>query len=303
MRATAGLATSISLSVLSAPGARSARVRATPAPFCRSREPLQTMTYGLEYHFADPVPRRAGAKAPSDVGVAESLMRSNPLPAPERKSGGGSSINRRERYWNETHTVVRGVSRGDRHHRNGSDTRGTAGTARAETYPVFVGPLNQTQVLASTVPANGDVNPYGMAVVRKSTGSLYKGNVLVSNFNDSSNVQGTGTTIVQVTPSGQQTLFAQINPNLPGCPGGVGLTTALTVLPTGWVIIGSLPHRLDRRFLTPAPSRHQDPPRPASPPSVAAGTTGSFGACRQKGRPPLAQHRPSPSGAGALGAQ
>jgi hypothetical protein len=119
---------------------------------------------------------------------------------------------------------------------------GTAGTARAESYPAFVGPLNQTRVLASTVPTvNGDVNPYGVAVVPQSVGSLYRGNVLVSNFNDSGNVQGTGTTIVQVTPSGQQTLFAQINPNLPGCPGGVGLTTALTVLPTGWVIVGSLP--------------------------------------------------------------
>jgi hypothetical protein len=119
---------------------------------------------------------------------------------------------------------------------------GTAGTARAGSYPAFIGPLNQTHELASTVPTvNGDVNPYGVAVVPQSTDSLYKGNVLVSNFNDSSNVQGTGTTIVQVTPSGQQTLFAQINPNLPGCPGGVGLTTALTVLPTGWVIVGSLP--------------------------------------------------------------
>jgi hypothetical protein len=31
-------------------------------------------------------------------------------------------------------------------------------------------------------------------------------------------VQGTGTTIVQVTPSGQVSLFARINPNLPAAP-------------------------------------------------------------------------------------
>jgi len=98
-------------------------------------------------------------------------------------------------------------------------------------------------VVASTVPANGDVNPYGLVRVPKSAGSLAEGNLLVSNFNNSSNLQGTGTTIVQITPSGTVTLFAQIDAStLPGsCPGGVGLTTALSVLKTGWVIVGSLP--------------------------------------------------------------
>jgi hypothetical protein len=98
-------------------------------------------------------------------------------------------------------------------------------------------------VVASTVPANGDVNPYGVAVVPQSKGALIRGNILISNFNNSSNLQGTGTTIVQVAPSGTVSLFAQINPSaLPGpCPGGVGLTTALSVLRSGWVIVGSLP--------------------------------------------------------------
>jgi len=65
----------------------------------------------------------------------------------------------------------------------------------------------------------------------------------VSNFNASSNSQGTGTTIVDVSPGGALSLFAQIDPTkLPGpCPGGVGLTTALAVLRSGWVIVGSLP--------------------------------------------------------------
>jgi len=103
----------------------------------------------------------------------------------------------------------------------------------------FIGPLNQTKVIASTVPANGDVNPYGVAVVPRSTGDLSRGNVLVSNFNDSGNVQGTGTTIVQVSPGGTQKLFAQISDSK--CPGGVGLTTALVSLRNGWVIVGSLP--------------------------------------------------------------
>jgi len=98
-------------------------------------------------------------------------------------------------------------------------------------------------VVASTVPANGDVNPYGIARVPESSGALVQGNILVSNFNNSANLQGTGTTIVQISPEGNTGLFAQIDPtNLPGpCPGGVGLTTALAVLRTGWVIVGSLP--------------------------------------------------------------
>jgi hypothetical protein len=97
--------------------------------------------------------------------------------------------------------------------------------------------------VASTIPSNGDLNPYGVARVPRTTGSLTKGNILISNFNNSSNLQGTGTTIVQIAPSGTVTLFAQIDPNsLPGpCPGGIGLTTALVVLRTGWVIVGSLP--------------------------------------------------------------
>ena len=95
--------------------------------------------------------------------------------------------------------------------------------------------------VASTVPSNGDVNPYGVATVPFSAGSLVRGATLVSNFNASNNTQGTGTTIVEVAPSGQVTLFAQINPELPGCPGGVGLTTALGVLNDGYVVVGSLP--------------------------------------------------------------
>ena len=97
--------------------------------------------------------------------------------------------------------------------------------------------------IASTIPSNGDLNPYGVARVPATTGSLTKGNILVSNFNNSKNLQGTGTTIVQITPSGTVSLFAQIDPNnLPGpCPGGVGLSTALVALRTGWVIVGSVP--------------------------------------------------------------
>ena len=104
-------------------------------------------------------------------------------------------------------------------------------------------PLKVIKTVASTVPGNGDVNPYGMAQVRRSRGNLAAGQILISNFNNSQNQQGTGTTIVEVARNGTVTLFATLNAaNLPGpCPGGVGLTTALAVLDSGWVIVGSLP--------------------------------------------------------------
>src|SRR5580698_9682904 len=99
------------------------------------------------------------------------------------------------------------------------------------------------KVLGSTVPAIGDVNPYGMAEVKYSVGRLHSGHILISNFNNASNLQGTGTTIVEMSPNGAQTVFATLSAtSLPGsCPGGVGLTTALVVLNQGWVIVGSLP--------------------------------------------------------------
>jgi DNA-binding beta-propeller fold protein YncE len=103
--------------------------------------------------------------------------------------------------------------------------------------------LKNNTVIASTVPGNGDVNPYGMAQVRRTVGNLRAGHILISNFNNVSNAQGTGTTIVDLAPDGRVTLFASIDPQaLPGsCPGGVGLTTALVVLEEGWVVVGSLP--------------------------------------------------------------
>ncbi|HLJ36848.1 MAG TPA: hypothetical protein VKT54_00405 [Steroidobacteraceae bacterium] len=103
--------------------------------------------------------------------------------------------------------------------------------------------LQTNTTIASTVPGNGDINPYGMARVLRSTGNLVAGHILISNFNNSQNQQGTGTTIVEMAPDGTLSVFATLSAgSLPGsCPGGVGLTTALVVLESGWVIVGSLP--------------------------------------------------------------
>jgi hypothetical protein len=95
-------------------------------------------------------------------------------------------------------------------------------------------------VVASTIPsppAPQDVNPYGVEFVPSGFpkgGLLRPGDLLVSNFNDSDNFQGTGRTIVKFSPDGQQSLFFQGNP-------GLGLTTALEVLKKGFVLVGNFP--------------------------------------------------------------
>ena len=103
-------------------------------------------------------------------------------------------------------------------------------------------------ITSSTIPGNGDLNPYGVAFVPSgfpSGGTIATGDVLVSNFNNISNLQGTGTTIIKFTPTGD------LAPGvLAGTDGNAttffssplaGLTTALGVLRGGYVVVGNLP--------------------------------------------------------------
>ena len=105
-------------------------------------------------------------------------------------------------------------------------------------------------IISSTTPANGDLNPYGVAFVPPafpSGGKISPGDILISNFNDKTNTQGTGTTIIKLTPNG---LVAA--PPAPGTTAGsattfftssaIGLTTALGVLSRGFVVVGNLPN-------------------------------------------------------------
>ena len=87
-------------------------------------------------------------------------------------------------------------------------------------------------------PAMGDVNPYGVAVVPRGAGELRRGDVLVSNFNNAANEQGTGSSIVDFSDGTAKT-FAVL-PQPTDAP-AVGLTTALVALRSGYVIVGSLP--------------------------------------------------------------
>lgn len=105
----------------------------------------------------------------------------------------------------------------------------------------FLAGKTTVTVLGSTTPASGDVNPYAVWPVTQTVGTVKAGDVLVDNFNNSSNYQGTGTTIVDVHPDGKTTVFADLAGAKSACPGGIGLTTAMVQLKTGWVIVGSLP--------------------------------------------------------------
>jgi hypothetical protein len=105
----------------------------------------------------------------------------------------------------------------------------------------FLAGRTTVTTLGSTTPVNGDINPYAIWPVTTTAGSVSAGDVLVDNFNNASNNQGTGTTIVDLHPGGRLTVFAQLPRQVSGCPGGVGLTTAMVQLKTGWVIVGSLP--------------------------------------------------------------
>jgi len=89
----------------------------------------------------------------------------------------------------------------------------------------------------STVPANGDVNPYGVAFVPAefpAGGTISPGDILVSNFNNSQNLQGTGTTIVDVPAAAAVFQFF-------GSTTPTGLSTALNVLKKGFVLVGNFP--------------------------------------------------------------
>jgi hypothetical protein len=97
--------------------------------------------------------------------------------------------------------------------------------------------LPPPSVTSPTVPPNGDVNPYGVAFVPDGFprfGAISPGDLLVSNFNNKANQQGTGTTIVKIMPNSSPAVFF-------AGPKGLGLTTALGVLRGGFVLVGNTP--------------------------------------------------------------
>ncbi len=115
-------------------------------------------------------------------------------------------------------------------------------TARAAPAQIFLKAIRRHVTLASTVADNGDLNPYAVIVAPVSAGRIHEGDVLVDNFNKISNLQGTGTTIIDYSPATKKTtLIAELPQHMAQCPGGVGLSTAMTMLKSGWILVGSTP--------------------------------------------------------------
>jgi hypothetical protein len=127
----------------------------------------------------------------------------------------------------------------------------TAPFALAQTPSPGDEPLLPLAATTTTIPANGDLNPYGVVFVPPDAANwknskLKPGDILVSNFNASSNQQGTGTTIIQYSPSDR------VFPPPSGSPptGGAdvffqestapGLTLALGVLKRGAILVGAV---------------------------------------------------------------
>jgi hypothetical protein len=100
-------------------------------------------------------------------------------------------------------------------------------------------PVRAVSTVPTSGPSMGDQNPYGVAFIHHNfqtgSGPLNHGDILVSNFNNAKNLQGTGSTIMQITSaSNTANIFFQGS-------AGLGLTTALGTLQYGFVVVGNGP--------------------------------------------------------------
>jgi hypothetical protein len=67
--------------------------------------------------------------------------------------------------------------------------------------PSVLATLNTATTIGSTVdPVTGDQNPYGLDVAPVDSGLIHQGDLVVCDFNDSANVQGTGNAIIALAP-------------------------------------------------------------------------------------------------------
>jgi hypothetical protein len=86
--------------------------------------------------------------------------------------------------------------------------------------PSVLQALVNERTIGSTTPSVGpaDVNPYGLTVAPSTAGDLTAGDLVVCDFNDPQNVQGTGTVIVALHPVvGARPRFIANNEELFGC--------------------------------------------------------------------------------------
>jgi hypothetical protein len=113
----------------------------------------------------------------------------------------------------------------------------TLAHAQSDGNPFLPTPARSVSTIPTTGPA--DVNPYGVTIINSNfnhgNGPLRHKDILVSNYNGPSNLQGTGTSIVRIPAAGGPTsVFFRAHKS-------TGLSTALGTLQQGFVLVGSAP--------------------------------------------------------------
>jgi hypothetical protein len=104
-------------------------------------------------------------------------MNAAPMPAPSSQGAPGS----------QTMSVV--------------DTDSLATDVDPPDGPSILKTLTTETTIGSTVdPVTGDQNPYGLDIAPTDSGLIHRGDLVVCDFNDSANVQGTGDAIIALAP-------------------------------------------------------------------------------------------------------
>jgi len=81
-------------------------------------------------------------------------------------------------------------------------SHGRVAAAEPAVGPPVIGNFKTITTIGSTVdPLNGDRNPHGLTIAPLSGGSIVAGDLIVSNFNDSVNIQGLGSTLELLAPT------------------------------------------------------------------------------------------------------
>ena len=107
----------------------------------------------------------------------------------------------------------------------------------------YLNGIHHFTTLTSTVPDSGDQNPYAIVVAPVSAGSDQEGRCADHQFQRPQQSAGPGQHdhALYASDEGSWRRSPASRAHLPECPGGIGLTTAMTMLKSGWVIVGSLP--------------------------------------------------------------
>lgn len=100
----------------------------------------------------------------------------------------------------------------------GSTSQSARQSSPDSRYPILKVLVHERRIGSTIDPDLHQLNPYGLTVAPSTNGAFTKGDLVVCNFNASSNVQGTGYTIVALHPrDGAKPTLVSDNKTLKGC--------------------------------------------------------------------------------------